>query len=229
LGGYTNSDIKWVNSQGNGDIDTAYAGLYFSAIGEIFYGNASVIGGWSHYDVNRSIIYPGVDVTATNTHGGSQILSHLDTGINLGYGGFTVRPFDSFDYISQTEQGFTETGARSYNLHVKKTNAIMIRNELGMQFAGCLCFGSTKWTISPKISWVREVRVKGANYISNFLNTENSFETTGYFPDRSLVSPGILVTGVMLKDRLNLELYYDGEFGQKYTDHNYGGQIRFGF
>ncbi len=55
------------------------------------------------------------------------------------------------------------------------------------------------------------------------------FTVTGYFPDRSLVSPGVVVSGTMLNDLLHLDLYYNGEFGEKFTDHNYGEQILFGF
>jgi uncharacterized protein with beta-barrel porin domain len=157
------------------------------------------------------------------------LLSHVDTGINLGWGGFTIRPFDSFDYITQTENGFTETGAGVYNLRVKKSNAILLRNELGVQLASCFCFGFSKWTISPKISWVREVRVKGGGYTSSFAGTNLDFSSTGYFPNRSLISPGVLVTGSVWQDLLTFSLYYNGEFGEKYNDHNYGGQIRFGF
>lgn len=105
----------------------------------------------------------------------------------------------------------------------------MLRNELGLQFAGCFCVATSRWTLSPKISWVREVRVKGASYTFNFINTEESIEVIGYFPNRSLVSTGVLASGTVLDDRLNLDLYYNGEFGSHYSDHSFGGQVRFGF
>jgi uncharacterized protein with beta-barrel porin domain len=229
LGAYTDSSIHWNQNQGKGTIQTGYAGLYLSGISDMFYGNLSVLGGWSHYKGHRNIIYPGVDLTAVNTHGGNQLLSHADTGINLGYRGFTVRPFDSFDYITQTEGDFTETGAGDYNLHVKKSNAILVRNELGVQFAGCLCFQASRWTISPKFSWVREVRIRGSGYTSQFDGTDVLFQSTGYFPNRSLFSPGVLVTGLVWQDKLAIDLYYNGEFCHKYSDHNYGGQVRFRF
>jgi len=160
---------------------------------------------------------------------GAQFLAHADTGINLGWHGFTVRPFDAFDFITQTENGYTETGAGALNLKVDSSNAIMLRNELGVQFARCFCVGSSKWTFSPRVSWVREVRTKGSTYTAQFVNTDDSFTVTGYFPDRSLVAPGVVLTGMMWDDLLSFNLYYDGEFGYKYTDHSFGGQIRFGF
>jgi len=214
---------------GKEDTSTGYGGVYFSALGDLFYVNSSVIGGWSGFTGHRQIIYSGVNETAKNSHGGAQILAHIDTGLNFGWEGFTVRPFDNFDYISQTENGFTETNAGAFNLKVNSSNAILLRNELGLQFAGCMCVGSSKWTISPRVSWVREVRVKGSEYTAKFVDTDTEFTVTGYFPDRSLVSPGLMITGMMWEDLLSLDLYYNGEYGQKYSDSNFGWQIRFGF
>jgi uncharacterized protein with beta-barrel porin domain len=140
-----------------------------------------------------------------------------------------IRPFDSFDYISQRENGFQETNAGVFNLQIEPSNAIMLRNELGMQLLWCSSFIGpfSKMMFSPKISWVREVRIKGDQYRACFTHsTQDSFFTVaGYFPSRSLFSPGVLVSGTCLKEFLTFALYYDGEFGQKYSDHTYGGQV----
>lgn len=229
LGAYTQSNIKWSDHYGKGSIDTGYAGLYLSAIGDLFYGNAAVIGSWSHYHANRNVIWPDTTYTAKNSHGGAQLLSHIDTGINLGWDGFTIRPFDSFDYITQTEHSYSESGAGYLNLHVNKSNAIMLRNELGLNFAFCFCKRGNKWILSPKISWVREVRIKGANSTTYFEDFQETFSVTGNFPDRSLVSPGLSLTGMLLDERLVIGIYYNGEYRGNYSDHSYGGELRFGF
>jgi uncharacterized protein with beta-barrel porin domain len=229
LGAYTGSTTHFTEDAGKGTISTGYGGLYFSALGEMFYANASVIGGWSHYTGQRNILFPETSTTASSSYGGNQLLSHIDTGINMGWGGFTLRPFDAFDYIAQSSDGFTEHGAGTLDLQVQGSNAIMLRNELGLQFGGCFCKGGTRWTISPKISWVREVRIKGSHYTANFVDDDMSFTVTGYFPNRSLVSPGLLMSGMLWEDLLTIDLYYNGEFGEKFNDQNFGGQLRFAF
>lgn len=229
LGAYTHSRMKWQENQGSGKVKSGYGGLYFSALGKYLYGNASVIGSWNEFHEHRNILLPRKAYTANNKHGGKQILSHVDTGINLGWKWFTIRPFDSFDYIAQKENGFQEEGAHKLDLSIQKSNAIMLRNELGFNFAGCFCMAKSKWILSPKISWVREVRIKGSHYTAKFVGTDVPFTVTGYFPDRSLVSPGVSLTGSMLDDLLTLSLYYNGEFKGGYSDHSYGGEIRFGF
>jgi autotransporter-associated beta strand protein len=229
LGSYTHSHLHWKQSKGTGDISSGYAGLYLSGLGKLFYGNLSVIGSWSEYSAHRKIIYGSIDKTAENSHGGSQILAHLDTGINARCWGLNIRPFDSLDYMNQMENGYQEHGAGQWDLSLKKVNAVLLRNELGVEFAKCYRFTHGKWTISPKFSWVREVRTKGEDTTVQFAQGGSAFSIRGYFPDRSLFSSGLLFSGLMLEDRLGFNLYYNGEFCSGYNASNYGGQIRYSF
>lgn len=56
-----------------------------------------------------------------------------------------------------------------------------------------------------------------------------TFESTGYFPNRSLFSPGVTLTGVMFQDRFVVNAYYNADFMRKYRDQSVGGQIGFRF
>ena len=190
------------------------------------------MGGFSDFSGRRHIEYTGVDLTAKGNHAGKQLLSHADTGLNWNIGGFTIRPFDAFDYITQSETGYIEEGVGEWGLTLNKTNAILIRNELGLEFSTCLCFSNMKWVIAPKASWIREVRVKGESYTASFTEAapaDAPFTVTGYFPDRSLFSPGVSLTGSMCQDRLSVQLSYKGEFVHGYNDHSYAGEVRYGF
>ena len=195
----------------------------------MFYGNASVLGGWNEYKIDRNIIYPGVNLVAKSTHPGKQLLAHVDTGVNFSYFGFTVRPFDSLDYVTQKENSFTETNAGEWDLHVKGGTANMLRNELGLQFSGCFCFCASKWTISPKASWIREVRFKGESAEVAFSSFDQTFSIGGYFPDRSLFSTGLTLTTFLLDDNLSFNLYYNGNFASQYHSQAYGGEFKFSF
>ncbi len=230
IGAYTHSHLHFKDGKGTGDISTGYAGIYLSSLGDkIFYANASVIGSWSEYSADRHIEYGTVNLTAKNSHGGNQLLSHLDIGLNLNYQGLAIRPFDSCDYITQTERSYSEHNAGDWELTVSKKNAIMVRNELGLQFAKCYCFCSSKWILSPKFSWVREKRVRGNSFDVRFTGAEDVFTIHGYFPSRNLFAPGLAVTGFMLKDALVFDLYYNGEFRGNYSSNSLGGQIGYAF
>jgi len=234
MGGYTSSFVTFHSSRGTGNIETGYGGAYFSAVSDMFYGNISVVGASNNLSGHRYISYTGVHEKAKHSTMGSQLLSHADTGININVmDWFKVRPFDSFDYVTQTEDSYTETGAGDWNLHVSKKNAIMMRNELGIALSSCLCFASQKWVISPKASWVREVRVKGGGYSASFAAADPivslPYTVNGYFPNRNLFSPGLSLTGSMCQDKLSVELYYNGEFAHGYSNNAFGGQIRVAF
>jgi outer membrane autotransporter protein len=230
IGAYTNSHLRFKEGKGSGDISTGYAGVYLSSLGDkIFYANASVIGSWSDYRADRHIEYGTVNLTAKNNHGGHQLLSHLDAGLNINYLGCAIRPFDSCDYITQTERGYSEHNAGDWELTVKKKNAIMVRNELGLQFAKCLCLCSSKWIVSPKFSWVREKRIRGNSFNVSFTGGGTPFTIHGYFPSRNLFAPGLAVTGFMLKDALVFDLYYKGELRGNYSSNSLGGQIGYAF
>ncbi len=239
LGAYTHSHLHFEDGKGSGNISSGYAGVYLSILGpqlwgngflgDVFYANASVIGSWSAYRSDRHIEYGAVDLTAKGNYGGNQLLAHFDTGLNFNLFGLTVRPFDSFDYMTQVERGYAEHNAGEWDLTVTRKNAIMMRNELGLQFAKCYCLCSSRWTVSPKFSWVREVRVKGQTFNVNFTQGGTPFVIHGYFPDRNLFVPGLAVTGFMLEDSLVFDLYYNGEFGGGYSSNSFGGQIGYSF
>jgi autotransporter-associated beta strand protein len=230
LGAYTHSHVRWTHNQGSGDINTGYAGIYASAQSQSFYGNLSVIGGWGSYEGNRNVIYPGVNATAHTRHPGLQIITHIDGGANFTVNqGVVIRPIEAFEYISQKEHGFVETGAGEYNLSAKSCVAQMIRNTLGVNASKCFTMTGSRWVVDLGMSWIYEARFKGKGYTAQFAGTGVNFTTYGYFPDRSLYSPTVSVSGWLLKDRLVVESYYQGEFGRKYNDQTIGLQAAYRF
>lgn len=226
---YTNSEVNWGSHHGHGEIGSSYCGLYLSAVGKWAYGVASVIGACSQYDSSRKIIFPGENATAKGDTSGAQLTSSLDVGLNVDINGFVFSPFDIFDYVAQTENSFRERHAGPLNLKIRKSNAIMLRNELGLNITRCQCFPSSRWIFEGKISWVREVRIHGKHFTSSFIGTEVPFTVTGYMPDTSLISPGAGLTGFLWHNQLSVNIYYNGLFGRKYTDNSIGGGLTYHF
>jgi autotransporter-associated beta strand protein len=231
LGAYTHSNVTWQNKQGQGEIDSGYAGLYLAAIGKLFYGHLSVVGAWSGYDAHRNITFDQVNETASNCHRGEQLTSHFDMGLNLTAKGVSIRPFDSFDIIVQREHGFTEVGASEYNLIVKKMNATLLRNELGVNVASTHCFKGATASLGAKLGWIREMRMNGQGLEAEFADTyvPSFFTVNSYFPNRNLLSVGASMSAAIMKERLTCTLYYNGALGEKYSDHGVGGQLSFSF
>lgn len=232
LGAYTHSHLNWSQSQGKANVDSGYAGIYGSAIYQPFYCNLSAIGGWSNFDETRNIIFPGVFQTAKNSHHGEQFIAHGDLGlfVALEYKGFTLRPFESFDYLFARESGFTENGAGEYDLTVKSTRMNMLRNELGLNLASCYCNNNKKFIADGKLSWVREMRLNGSSFQPTFVAVPTvPFIVTGTFVDRSLLSAGANLSLLAYDGNLAFTLYYNGLFGPAFQENGFGGQLRCSF
>ena len=232
LGAYTHSDTHWLAHQGHGTIDSAYGGAYLSAIGKRAYAMASVIGSWSDYHRDRNIRFPGVNKTAQSSTDGYQVVSSLEVGF-LGHRvegfGLTLTPFNLFDYIAQNEKGFREHHADVYDLKVKKSDATMLRNELGLNIFRCECSHNVRWIFDAKISWVREMRLHAGHYTASFTETDVPFTVTGYMPDRNLVSPGASITALLNKKNLSVNAYYNGLYGNKFSENSIGAGLTYNY
>ncbi len=227
MGAGTSSTIHWEEEQGNGHIYSGYVGVYGSFIGNGPFMNTSLLTGWNTYKAARNIVFIGADETAINEHSGMQFLAHLDLGWNFSFKQYKLRLFDSVDYILQHENRFQEENAGVFNLDVRSTAPQMVRNELGLNFAKCFKVSKRNTLLADiKLSWVLEERFNGENYVSNFDDVDNLvFTTEGYFPNRSLFSPGASLTANFCEDRAYITASYDAEIGNHYNDQVFSGQI----
>ncbi len=224
---YTHTAVDWSASQGNGHIDSYYGAVYGNFTSDYVYVNAVALGSHNQYEAERKIVFPGLSRKAKNHHNGNEAEGNLEVGAYYSWGGYEIRPFDSFDYIWLHEAGFTERGADSLNTIVKSKNSRMLRNELGIGFSRCFTIHKSKLIPDIKLSWVREVRFQGKHYTVRYEDTDVPFTVYGMKPNRSLFSPAAGITWYDANERLSVAVLYDGEFGKNYTDHN--GNLRLGY
>ncbi len=226
---YTHTDVRWSVSRAHGDIDSYYGGAYGGYFNDYFYVNTAVLGAYNSYEASRKLVSPIFDRTARNTHDGFEVDADLGAGFLFNLGGIEIRPFDQVDYIYLHENSFTEKGAQSLDLHVGSKESKMLRNELGLGFARCFTRKTWKFVPDVKFSWVREIRFQGKHYTAEFVGTDVPFTVSGMKPNRSLFSPGAALTGYHMDDKLIWSLFYDGEFGKHFTDHNAGVEFSYRF
>ncbi|MBI2742688.1 MAG: autotransporter domain-containing protein [Chlamydiales bacterium] len=224
---YTYTALDWKASRGDASINTLYADIYAAWFSKYAYANASLLGGYNWYGVDREIEF--MDRTAESDHTGVEYDAHLEAGLLFSIKKFEIRPFDSLDYIYLHEKAFSETGARSLNLAVSSKVSNMLRNELGLGFARCFAF--TKWKFVPdlKFSWIREVRYRGEKYTTRLIGTGLPFEVFGMKPNRSLFGAGAGLTTLFLEERMAATLRYNGEFQGQYSDQNVNFQLAYKF
>ena len=96
----------------------------------------------------------------------------------------------------------------------------MWRTELGLNIAKCFPYPSGKWIPDVGIHWVREMRQKGKNYTSQFVDQEEYFIISGMKPNRNMIAPSFALSYIFNNDGNIISIQYDGEFGRHYDNHN---------
>ena len=64
---------------------------------------------------------------------------------------------------------------------------------------------------------------------ATFVWTNVPFTVTGYMPDRSLASPGVSLTAFLCEHNLSVNVYYNGLYGEGFTDSTVGADLSFNF
>jgi fibronectin-binding autotransporter adhesin len=233
LGAYSYSDVHMSKSVAKGHINSGYGALYALLHNRHAFVDLAIIGGFDLFHAFRKIQFAAESVGAINrrartAHDGWNIEGHIDGGFIIDqWKVLEIRPFLSFDYQFLHEDGFKEKGAQSINLKVRASDASMLRSEAGINLSRCFRVSHGKWIPQVRFSAVRENRFSGRSYRSNFVGQPGSFVVRGLYPTRTLFSPGAGLTGTFFDEELSLSLYYDGEFGDGYSDQT--GRAEFSF
>jgi autotransporter-associated beta strand protein len=234
-GAYSYSNVHTSQSRAKGHINGYYGILYGLLQGHHLFLDLALIGGFDQFDASRKIKFTsefmgGVDRRAYTDHDGWNLDGHAGAGVIIDqWDVVEIRPFVCFDYLFLHENGFTEHGAKSLNLHVRHSDSTMLRSEAGINLARCFRIKHGVWIPEVRFSVIRENRFHGNHYRSNFIDEPGSFVVTGLSPDRTLYSPGAGLTGAFYDGRLSMSVYYDGAFGDGYNDQTGIGQLSWMF
>lgn len=228
-GAYSSTDIDWNHHAADGGIQSYYGIIYGTRSWDHFFVDAAVIGAHNHYTGKRQIKFADVNRKARNKHSGNELSAHLNLGGLFAAGWLSINPFVSFDYIFLHQSGFKESGAKSLNLHIKKTHTNYVRGEAGLNINGCFETENSRWVPQLTLGVIREWRPGGKHYFSRLSGLDCTFKTTGLSPDRTLFTPGASVTALFCDERLSVELSYDAEFGRHFWDQNVNLQLGYSF
>lgn len=137
----------------NGDQKGMYGGLYAAADLGDFYLNGALSYSRFSSDTNRSVAFEGYGATATASYDGNAWLASLGGGWDANLAGWLVGPMAGLDYLSLSEDGFTESGAGFLNLNVQGRDVDYWSSALGVRAAGRYNFGS--WALLPRaqLAW----------------------------------------------------------------------------
>ena len=193
---YAYTRHEWNQSRGDANIHNLYASAYGQYAGERGYVEASLLGGYSFYDAERTIVFGPFNstrATAKSNFGGGEGAVDLKAGLRFPFKSFAVSPFASLDYMLVHLNSFKESGARSLNLKVNSRLGDLLTSEGGVQFDFCQRKDATFLKAYLQLSAILESRFIGDTQESSFVGG-CSMKTKGFYPTRVLAGLGMGVS-----------------------------------
>ncbi len=227
LGGYSSSSLQWENNADSGRLNTGYYGAYGGYFIPHFDANFALIGSISSIEATRHISFSSIQRNATSNHAAYGMDGHFDAGFPIGPCQ-EVRPYGSLDVNYIYEAGFTERGADSLNLEVEGRSSVVCRAQFGINYFDC--FSLPAMTVAPEIfvGYAREQRYCGNNITATFVNTSIPMHLITDNPNRNLFS---ILLGAKCYDRnrFSASLFYEGDFGGRYSNQTGTLECKFAF
>ncbi|MEK7339095.1 MAG: autotransporter domain-containing protein, partial [Verrucomicrobiota bacterium] len=217
--GYSYSHLHWKHQAGKARADSGYLGPYIRYNSEHFYFDFLVLGAGNFYDIDRKIVFPGIDRKA-NSHLITWDLSEMLL-IGLKFpsffrSGILFQPEIRLDQLNSFQESFHESGAGSIDLSVKRKYASFLRSLINLKFVKEWTFCNMCLAPSVNVGWLRTTPLTGRHYTASFRKDtfcKPNFSVTSF----SEVVNQVLVSGQLLfssQGGFSMSLGYEGRFGE---------------
>lgn len=226
---YTHTNLHWSREAGNGKWSSVYfgPGLGWRLNEEKTYLDCILLGIVNFYDIERKIVFPGIERVAKNLHTGFDILARLDGGTTFNWKKFFIQPEGIFNCLTVFEPEYSENGADSLNLTVDSKYDVYIRPEVTLRTG--FEFNRKKVCIQPslKLGWVANIPLTYGIYHARLRN--ETFPTQNQFPTLSFHrTTNQLVAGVGFSMEAS-GFYLNAGFEANYLDKSIIQEAKFRF
>lgn len=213
-GGYQGTYARYSGGSTTEVNSVVFGGYATYSVGG-FYTDLIVSGGYSDYQVRRSIDFSTIDRMARSNPDGGQFSTYLDLGYDWNIGGFSFGPLISAEYAFVGISDLQERNASSLNLEVSEQTINSLRTNLGGRIA-------YTWTLSSEISVIPEIRIFWQHEYMDDSQTIGAelegggggFEFATSAPGRDSVFAGVGV-GAYFGDHFSSSVFYNANFGRQ--------------
>jgi uncharacterized protein with beta-barrel porin domain len=162
--------------------------MFFQYAPDRFFLHATAAFSRDDYDLQRRIVYPGVDQTAWAAPSGRRTDLALTVGYSLPRGAWTVTPHAGLLSSLWNIDEFTETGAGAASLTIRDSSLRSVRTRLGAE----AFYHSKDGKIIPRLSitWLHELR-DDRTFQAGFAGAGSSFTVTGREAEKDLVQASL--------------------------------------
>ena len=229
--GYANGN-QWASGfSGQGTTNSYQASLYASFTQAAFYLDGLAGYGYNDNQMTRQIVLPNLAArTAQGRVGANQFLGQLEAGYRIGINepaAASITPFARFQGTTNSQLGFSESGAGALNLTVAPQTTGSARSVLGAELAGAFGpEGREKLALQLRLGWAHEYADTTRPVTASFAGAPGAnFTVFGAAPTRDAATFS-LAANTAVAPGTSLYLRYDGETGNGTTTHALNGGFR---
>jgi uncharacterized protein with beta-barrel porin domain len=226
------SGNQWASGfSGQGTTSSYQASLYASFVQGAFYLDGLAGYGYNDNQMTRQIVLPNLaSRIAQGRAGANQFLGQVEAGYRIGIhepAALSITPFARFQGITNSQYGFTESGAGALSLSVAAQTTGSARSVLGAEFAGAFgADGREKLAVQMRLGWAHEYADTARPVTAAFAGAPGaSFTVFGAAPQRDTATLS-LAAGTVVAQGVSLYARYDGEVGYGISSHALNGGFR---
>ncbi len=226
------SGNQWASGfSGQGTTSSYQASLYASFVQGAFYLDGMAGYGYSDNWMTRQIALPNLAVrTAQGRTGANQFLGQVEAGYRIGLhepAALSVTPFARFQGMTNSQYGFTESGAGALSLTVAPQTTGSARSVLGAELAGAFGpEGREKLAVQMRLGWAHEYADTARPVTAAFAGAPGAnFTVFGAAPQRDTATLS-LAANTAVAQGVSLYARYDGEVGNGISTHALNGGLR---
>ncbi len=226
------SGNQWASGfSGQGTTNSYQASLYASFTQAAFYLDGMAGYGYNDNQMTRQIVLPNLAArTAQGRTGANQFLGQVEAGYRVGLhepAALSITPFARFQGLTNSQNGFSESGAGALNLNVAAQTTGSARSVLGAEFAGAFgTEGSEKLAVQMRLGWAHEYANTARPVTAAFAGAPGqNFTVFGAAPQRDTATFS-LAANTAVAQGVSLYARYDGEMGNGISSHALNGGLR---
>jgi len=229
--GYANGN-QWASGfSGQGTTNSYQASLYASFTQAAFYLDGVAGYGYNDNQMTRQIVLPNLTArTAQGRVGANQFLGQIEAGYRIDLhepSAASITPFARFQGTTNSQLGFSESGAGALNLNVAPQTTGSARSVMGAELAGAFGpEGREKLALQLRLGWAHEYADTTRPVTASFAGAPGAgFTVFGAAPTRDAATFS-LAANTAVAAGTSLYLRYDGEAGSGTTNHALNGGFR---
>ncbi len=216
---YANTNIKGTTGGKKTNVDTYQVNAYSSHnYGKHFFLDNILGVAFSSYDSRRNIDI--INSYATSSYNGNSIVAKIKAGYNQNLNNnFTLTPEVMINYVHNTINGHSETGAGNMSLHTNKSNSDFLEGRAGLALGHKTITANKTILLSTiRASYGYDFIGDKQTTVSNFQDQTSSFSNQISKMNRNSIKLGASLDIININD-ISLKLDYTYEHKTSYNSH----------